>query len=59
MESCEPPKPTAVQLGDGDQRGTVPATQQQWSEEERRNVVTFFTLLDQWDRQLRKNEGVA
>ena len=31
----------------------------EWSEEERRNVVTFFTLLDQWDREFSKEKGVA
>ena len=30
-----------------------------WSEEERRNVAAFFTLLDQWDRELNKQRQVA
>ncbi len=30
-----------------------------WGEEERRNVAAFFTLLDQWDRDLNKKRQVA
>ena len=30
-----------------------------WSEEERHNVAAFFTLLDQWDRELNKQRQVA
>jgi hypothetical protein len=30
-----------------------------WSEEERRNVAAFYTLLDQWDRELNKQRQVA
>jgi hypothetical protein len=38
---------------------SVRAARSDWSEEERGNVVTFFTLLDQWDRNLNKKWQVA
>jgi hypothetical protein len=30
-----------------------------WGEEERRNVAAFYTLLDQWDREVNKKRQVA
>jgi hypothetical protein len=30
-----------------------------WGEEERRNVAAFYTLLDQWDRDVNKMREVA
>jgi len=52
MESYEPPKLISV-IED------VAPTPVEWSEEERRNVVAFFTLLDLWDRQLSEKKGAA
>ena len=37
----------------------VRAARADWGEEERGNVVAFFTLLDQWDRELNKERKVA
>ena len=54
MECHEPQKPDAVKVSESTSPPSV-----QWSEEERRNVVTFFTLLDQWDRQLPEKKEVA
>ena len=54
MESHEPPRPDPVKVSAGTHQALV-----EWSEEERRNVVTFFTLLDQWDRQLSEKKGAA
>jgi len=52
MESHEPPKLICV-------KEDVVLTPVEWSEEDRRNVVTFFTLLDQWDRQFSEKKGAA
>ena len=38
---------------------SVRAARADWGEEERGNVVTFFTLLDQWDRELNQKRQVA
>lgn len=57
MECHEPPKLISV-IEDVAQQ-TVAPTPVEWSEEERRNVVTFFTLLDQWDRQFSEMKGAA
>ena len=57
METREPAKPDGVEeVAAPSKRETATAA---WSEEERRNAVAFFTLLDQWDRELRKVKGVA
>jgi hypothetical protein len=52
MECHEPPKLISV-IED------VAPTPVEWSEEERCNVVTFFSLLDRWDRQLNEKKGAA
>ena len=57
MECHEPPKLISV-IEDVGQQPVAP-TLVEWSEEERSNVVTFFTLLDQWDRVLNKERQVA
>jgi len=52
--------PKVVQEGvgaSGDDRGVEPSLL--WGEEECRNVVAFFTLLDQWDRDLNAKKQVA
>jgi hypothetical protein len=57
MESHEPLK--LISVIDNVERHAVAPTPVEWSEEERRNVVVFFTLLDQWDRQLSEKKGAA
>jgi hypothetical protein len=57
MECLEPSKPDAVITSVG--QHNVAPTPVEWGEEERRNVVTFFTLLDQWDRQVNERKGAA
>lgn len=60
METHEPLKPNGVEEGAGaKQRTTAASAPVGWSEEERGHVVAFFTLLDQWDRQLREKKGAA
>ena len=59
MECHEPQKPSAVQVSESTQQDKASLTPVQWSEEERNNVVTFFTLLDQWDRKLSEKKGAA
>jgi len=38
---------------------SVRADRADWDEEERGNVVTFFSLLDQWDHELNNDRKVA
>ncbi len=52
IESREPKPSVPVE------EGGCPA-RTEWGEEERRNVAAFFTLLDQWDRDLNKMRQVA
>ena len=59
MECHEPPKPNAVRVSESNQLDTASLSPISWSEEERNNVVTFFTLLDQWDRKLSEQKGAA
>jgi hypothetical protein len=59
MECHEPQKQSAVKVNESTHQDKATLTPVQWSEEERRNVVTFFTLLDQWDRQLGEKKGAA
>ena len=59
MECHEPLKHSAVKVSESTQTDQTSPTMVPWSEEERRNVVTFFTLLDQWDRQLSEKKGAA
>ena len=60
MECPELPAPNTVQST----KGTNPQdpallVSVPWGEEERRNVAAFFTLLDQWDRELDQKRQVA
>ncbi len=60
METHEPLTPLAVITSAGAQHRSMAAPAPvAWSEEERGHVVAFFTLLDQWDRQLREKKGAA
>jgi hypothetical protein len=59
MECDEPPKPNDVKVSESTHQDLASLTPVQWSEEERGNVVTFFTLLDQWDRKLGEKKGAA
>lgn len=59
MESHEPQKQSAVKVIESIHQDKASPTPVQWSEEERGNVVTFFTLLDKWDRQLCEKKGAA
>ena len=52
IESREPEPSVPVEESDRSARAD-------WGEEERRNVAAFFTLLDQWDRDLNKQRQVA
>jgi hypothetical protein len=52
IESREPGSSVPVEESDR-------AARVDWGEEERRTVATFFTLLDQWDRDLNKKRQVA
>ena len=59
MECHEPQQQSAVKVSESTQQDQASTTPVQWSEEERQNVVTFFTLLDQWDRKLGGIKGAA
>lgn len=45
---------TSTEREEGDHPGPV-----EWSEEARRNVASFFWLLDQWDRQSSRRREAA
>lgn len=51
-DSCEPSALASVEAA-------AKMVASDWSEEERRNISAFFTLLDQWDRTLNRNIQVA
>lgn len=51
-DSGELSKPDSVEAG-------AKIVASDWSEEERRNISAFFTLLDQWDRTMNPNRQVA
>ena len=60
METHEPAKADGVQGDVGaPERSSATPTTAAWSEEERGHVAVFFTLLDQWDRELRRMKGAA
>ncbi len=60
METHEPAKADSVQGDVGaPERSPETPTTGPWSKEERGHVASFFTLLDQWDRELRKMKGAA
>lgn len=59
MECHEPQNQSAVRVSESTHQDGASLTPVQWSEEELGNVVTFFTLLDKWDRQLGEKKGAA
>jgi hypothetical protein len=59
MECHEPLKPNAVKVSESTHQENASQAPVQWSEEERSNVVAFFTLLDKWDRQFGESKGAA
>ena len=59
MECREPMKPNAVKVSESTHQDNASQAPVVWSEEERTNVVTFFTLLDKWDRQVSEKKGAA